>query len=379
MASKHSTENRNVDNFTLKKSEKELIEFLIKRIPSSIAVFDTNLHFLYTSNQFIKESGLSAEDNILGSHWYDVIPDMPKKWQTAHSKTLQGQHLKCDEDITHRENGQREWWRWESLPWYDENCKIGGMIIALNNITKQKSDERNLKQTLKSLNETNRALARFAHICAHDLNEPIRAIANYCQLIKRFHNKDNDETLNKYLLTIAENACHMAGLVKTLSDYSQLRIRRIKPEVVDFNHVIKDIIKTFQQRMDAKQLSIKFDYMPSVHVDCTLMHTAVYNIIDNAIKFNHNTVKEIRINVKDCQHFWLFSIKDNGIGMDARYLNKIFIEFTRLNTKSDYPGSGMGLAQSRKIIEDHNGRIWVESVLGAGSTIYFTILKNITH
>ena len=379
MARKNPIVENNATTFSLGQSERKIAEYFIKRVPSSIAVFDRNLCFVALSERFIDEFKLNTAHDYVGQHWYDVVPDMPRKWQTIHAKSLQGAHIKCKEDNFTNKDGYLQWWSWESFPWYDEDGEVGGITIAIENITRHKKTEKNLKQTFKSLNESNRALARFAHICAHDLNEPIRAIANYCQLIYRFHNIDQDETLKKHLVTIADNACIMSGLVKTLSDYSQLRIRRIKPEHTDFNDVIKEIINFYQEKIQSKQILLAVDDMPKIHVDPKLMYMVINNIVDNAYKFNKNLLKEVYIKIKDCQHFWLFSIHDNGIGIDSKYLNKIFIEFMRLHPKSEYNGAGMGLAQAKKIIEDHNGRIWAESTLNQGSIFYFTIMKGMVN
>jgi PAS domain S-box-containing protein len=377
MVSKNPIISKNLGGLVIGRGEKEPLQLFIKRIPTAVAVLDNKLRFIIVSDRFLVESGLDEQLVLSGTHWYDIVPDMPKKWKSIHSRTLKGEHLKCDEDIFYREDNTIEWWRWESLPWYDEYGDIGGMILSVENITQQKKTEKNLKQMVKSLNESNRALARFAHICAHDLNEPLRTIANYVQLIEKFAMHNMDDHLKSHLNTIIENAKYMNTLVRNLLDYSQMRIRKIKPETVTLNSIMAEVLQALQGTISATQAEIKFDNMPAVQADRALISRVMLNLISNALKFNDKEIPSVQIKVKDCNHFWLFSVQDNGIGIDQKYINKIFVEFMRLNPKSIYNGSGIGLSQCKKIIEDHNGRIWARSIPSEGTTFYFTLPKNL--
>ncbi len=375
MANKHPVINKQLDDLILGKNEEELLRIFLKRIPTAIAVLDNNLQFIIASDSFIRISGLPFDIVEKQAYWYDIVPDMPKKWRLIHQRTLTGEHLKCDEDVFYRDDGSLEWWRWESLPWYKAPNEIGGILINIENITQHKKTEKNLKQLIKSLNESNRALARFAHICAHDLNEPLRTITNYVQLIEKFCKNDLNEALKSYLRTIVDNARCMNTLVRSLLDYSQIRIRKIKPESINLNHVINLVLNEFHDQIIELHAQITFDTLPQVHVDKSLIIQVIQNLLSNALKFNDKKIPIIHLAVKDCNHFWLFSINDNGIGIEDKYLNKIFVEFMRLHPKDLYNGSGIGLSQCKKIIEDHNGRIWARSIPKEGTTFFFTLPK----
>lgn len=378
MVMKNPVISRDFNGVIVPKNEEELLKIFIKRVPTAVAVLNTDLRFLIASDRFFQETGLSEDELLSGRHWYDLVPDMPRKWKIIHFRTLNGEHLKCDEDVFYRQDGTIEWWRWETLPWFDEMGHIGGMILNVENITKQKQTEKNLKQMVKSLNENNRALARFAHICAHDLNEPLRTITNYVQLIERYTTgAELDPSLKDYLRTVIENARYMHTLVQNLLDYSQMRVRKIKPENFELTTVVQQVLKALGRTIEEKNAEITYDPLPQIYGDEVLITQVIQNLIHNALKFNDKEKPSIQIKVKDCHHFWLFSVNDNGIGIDNKYLNKIFVEFMRLHPKSVYNGSGIGLSQCKKIIEDHNGRIWARSIPQEGTTFYFTLPKHL--
>lgn len=302
-----------------------------------------------------------------------MVPDIPEKWRKVHQLCLQkGERTKCDEDEFKRDDGTVEWWRWEVIPWYSGPEEIGGMLLFVENITKQKQLEKNLNQMVKTLNASNDALAKFAHICAHDLNEPLRTIASYAQLCTSAKINKN---IKSYLETISESAQYTHILLQSILEYSQLGSRKLRCKQFSFESVLSKVLSAMEGVINAKKALITWNKLPRIYADEALISQVLQNLLSNSLKFNKSSRVKIAISAKESENHWTFSIRDNGIGIKPAHFNKIFVEFTRLNPKSAYKGSGIGLAQCKKIIENHGGTIGVESKFGEGTTVHFTIPK----
>lgn len=357
----------------IKEAEISNLKAFIKRLPAAVAIYDKDLHFIITSDRFHEESGLS--EDIIGKFHYDVVPDMPEKWKLVHKRCVQdGQRQKSDEDTFCREDGSVEWWRWEVIPWYSSVDEIGGMILFVENITRQKEIEENLKHMVETLNASNDALAKFAHICAHDLNEPLRTIASYAQLCS---SSKINKNIKNYLKTISDNAKYTHMLLQNILEYSELGMKKLKYKVISVEDIISKVLTAMESLIKAKKAIVTWKKMPKVYADEILIMQVIQNIISNSLKFNKSPRIKIAISAKEDESCWTFAIKDNGIGIKPAYFNKIFVEFMRLNPKSVYKGSGIGLAQCKRIIESHSGKIWVESKPGKGTTVLFTIPKKL--
>lgn len=340
-------------------------------MPVAVALLDKNIHYIFASDRFYEESGL--DNDIIGQHHYEVEPNIPKKWRVIHQRCIKnGERLKSDEDAFRRKNGTIEWWRWEVIPWYSSVDEIGGMILFIEDITRQKQLEENLKHMVKTLNASNDALGKFAHICAHDLNEPLRMIASYAQLCS---SSKINKNIKSYLETISDNAKYTHLLLQNILEYSQLGLKKLKYKMVSVEDIISKVLTAMESLIKAKKALVTWKKMPKVYADELLITQVIQNIVSNSLKFNKSERVKIAINVKENDSYWTFSIKDNGIGIKPAHFNKIFVEFMRLNPKMSYKGSGIGLAQCKRIIESHGGKIWVESKLGEGTTVLFTIPK----
>jgi PAS domain S-box-containing protein len=355
----------------IKEAEISNLKLFIKRLPVAVALLDKNMHYIFTSDRFYEESGLGKD--IIGQHHYEVEPDIPKKWRIIHQRCIKGgERLKSDEDTFRRDDGTVEWWRWEVIPWYSSVDEVGGMILFVEDITKQKQIEENLKHMVKTLNASNDALGKFAHICAHDLNEPLRTIASYAQLCS---SSKINKNIKSYLETISDNAKYTHLLLQNILEYSQLGLKKLKYKVVSMEDIISKVLTAMESLIKAKKAIVTWKKMPKIYADELLLTQVIQNIVSNSLKFNKSDRVKITISAKENESCWTFSVKDNGIGIKPAHFNKIFVEFMRLNPKSVYKGSGIGLAQCKRIIENHRGKIWVESKPGEGTTVHFTIPK----
>lgn len=192
----------------------------MRQLPVAIATLDKDLNYIFVSDRWGQETSLDVVD-IIGKNMYDVVPDIPMKWKKIHQRALSGEHLKAGEDVFHRKDGTKEWWRWRVLPWYDTNKEIAGITLFVEKITERKLLEIKMKAMINALNRSNSELERFAHICAHDLNEPLRTIANYGQLLAAEFNNNINTRSKTYINHIMKGIKHVEALIDGILAYSQ--------------------------------------------------------------------------------------------------------------------------------------------------------------
>lgn len=345
-----------------------------KQLPVAVAVFDKNLNYITTSDQWAQETNLSINE-IIGKNIYEVAPDIPLKWRKVHQRSLKGEHLNGHEDIFNRQDGTQEWWKWRVLPWYTSNNTVGGIILFVEKITERKLLEIKMKGMITALNRSNAELERFAHICAHDLNEPLRTIANYGQLLEAEYKEGFDPVGRGYMDHILKSIKHIEALIDGILAYSQLDSSGLKKCSFSLEHIMNALLVVLEKKITEKNAFIYFDKLPTVYGDQALISCVFQNLINNALKFNKNDSVIIFITVKEKKGSFLFCVEDNGIGIEPIYQKQIFALFKRLHHKSEYEGTGMGLSVAKKIIEAHGGKMWAQSTPNEGSQFFFTLPK----
>jgi light-regulated signal transduction histidine kinase (bacteriophytochrome) len=260
-------------------------------------------------------------------------------------------------------------------------------------ITNQKMVEteiRNLNENLEmliaerthKLEEINKELTfhineveQFTYIASHDLQEPLRTLINYTDLLHKDYGGKPDEELEKYLNFISGSAYRMKSLVTGLLEYSILGKESVMT-LVDCNKIVHEVLLDLSDSIVVAKPDITLGSLPVINGYATELRLLFQNLIANAIKFRNNDVlPEIAIACENREREWLFSISDNGIGIKEQDKEKVFIIFKRMQNQKNFPGTGIGLAHCKKIVELHKGRIWVDSIPGAGSTFRFTIPK----
>jgi signal transduction histidine kinase len=243
--------------------------------------------------------------------------------------------------------------------------EIGQVATAVNTMTEQ-------------LVNSNKELEHFAYIASHDLQEPLRSISNYAKLFDEEYHDKLDDNAKLYLSSIKRSTARMQLLIKDMLDYSRIGHEKvIKP--IDCNVLINNIITDLKGSLTESNAEIKTDRLPVIN-GYSEIKLVFQNLISNAIKFRKKDEHaRVFVKVTNDKDSWLFAVTDNGIGIEKDYFERIFIIFQRLHTRKEYPGTGIGLAHCRKIIELHGGRIWVDSEPEKGSTFYFTVPKLNAH
>lgn len=249
----------------------------------------------------------------------------------------------------------------------------GPMVLAsIIDITERKNQEGILIRK-NELEVKNKELEQFAFLASHDLQEPLRTVSNYIQILEEDHAKDFNEDAVRHLKTIDQATKRMSVLVKALLMYARIG-RDQKLNYTDLNRILSEVFADLENTIVQSGAKIKSDDLPSLHVYEIELRQLFQNLISNAIKFSKADVQpEVEIRCKQEGEFWTFSVRDNGIGIDPKHLDRIFFIFQRLHIKEEYEGHGIGLAHCKKIVELHGGRIWVESSPQKGSTFYFNI------
>jgi len=230
-----------------------------------------------------------------------------------------------------------------------------------------------LQSYMQRLEQSNQALREFAYIASHDLQEPLRTVSSFVQLLERRHKGKLGSDADQYISYAVDGARRMKSLIDDLLQYSKLDTQGNPFEPTDMERVLKKTISSLRAGIENSGAIISHDPLPTLPVDPSQMARLFQNLIGNALKFHGVEPLKIHVSAQSRNGEWLFSIKDNGIGMDKKFSERIFKIFQRLHTKEEYPGTGIGLAVCKKIVERHGGKIWVESALGEGATFYFTV------
>jgi signal transduction histidine kinase len=238
--------------------------------------------------------------------------------------------------------------------------------------------EEDLARKVDELARSNADLEQFAYIASHDLQEPLRMVAAYTQLLSERYTGKLDEDADKFLGYASEGALRMQVLIKDLLAFSRVGRNCATRVEVDCNEVMKEVFQSLTPAIQESGAVVNCAELPKVWADRTQMAQVFQNLIGNAIKFREKAPPVVFVEAEKADQQWLFSVKDNGIGIAPEYAENIFVAFQRLHARTEYAGNGIGLAIVKKTIELYGGKIWVESEPGAGSTFKFTMPVNNT-
>jgi PAS domain S-box-containing protein len=263
----------------------------------------------------------------------------------------------------------------------DEFGRAKRIVGAMTDISYRKDYEDSLQQLnrqlakqKKELELSNRELEQFAYIASHDLQEPLRMVTSFLTQLERRYGNVLDDKAQQYIHFAVDGAKRMRQIILDLLEFSRVGRHTGVPEWIDLNELVKELTAIQRDNIEAKGASIQVDALPALYVHRLPITQVFQNLIGNGLKYAKTAVApQISIKAKKQEDNWLFSVQDNGIGIDKEYYDKIFVIFQRLHTRDQYGGTGIGLSIVKKIIENFGGRIWVESEIDQGSTFYFTL------
>ncbi|MEZ2249889.1 PAS domain S-box protein [Microcoleus sp.] len=345
---------------------------IVELAEEGIWVIDSNARTTYVNHAMARMLGYT-ESEMLGRRIFDFMDEQEQQLTSQYvERRKQGISEKHESKLKSK-NGKDVWTYISTSPVMDEfGCMLSSCALVYN-VTDRKQVEQQMLQLTEDLKRSNEELEQFAYVASHDLQEPLRAVTSYTQLLAQRYQGNLDAKADKYINHIVDGASRMQQLINDLLAYSRLGTRAQEFEIADCNAAVEQSLCNLQIAIAEKQAIITKDVMPTVMADEFQLVQLFQNLIGNAIKFCREEVPIIHITAIIQDDEWLFSVRDNGIGIDPEYADHIFIIFGRLHSRREYLGTGIGLAMCKRIVERHRGRIWVESWPEEGATFYFTI------
>ena len=271
------------------------------------------------------------------------------------------------ETVRVRKDGKRLDVSFTLSPIKDGQGKITGIAGIGRDISKAKQAEAELRRS-------NAELEQFAYVASHDLQEPLRAMAGTVQILQRRYQGQLDARADEIITHAVAAVTRMQTLVSDLLAFSRLARHGNAFAPTDCTTVLTDVQTILEVAIAESGALITHDALPTVMADASQLRQLLQNLLSNAIKFRGERPLQIHVGARREQNSWLFSVRDNGLGIEKQYFERIFVVFQRLHTRDEYPGTGIGLAVCKKIVERHGGRIWLESEADKGTTFHFTIV-----
>lgn len=337
-------------------------------------VIDKDFIVLRINKTLLDMAGLSSTDEAVGKKCYEAFPG--SLCHTPHcplTRVLHGEERIDIDAEKKRKDGTIIPCIVTATPFLGPDGELIGIVEDFKDISERKKVEKELAQRAQDLakqaeelDRSNRDLQQFAYVASHDLQEPLRMVASYVQLLARRYKGKLDADADDFIAYAVDGAQRMQNLINALLAYSRVGTHGREFEPTDCNVVLSQAIANLQTAIVESEAVITHAPLPAVMADGSQLVQLFQNLIGNAIKFRSQTRTVIHVSAESIENArenaWMFSVRDNGIGVDPEYRDRIFIIFQRLHNKAEYPGTGIGLAICKRIVERHGGRIWVESV-----------------
>lgn len=350
---------------------------LVELLPAItfMATFDEGLSDVYVSPQIESLLGYTQkewlEEPIL---WYQRLHNEDReRWNREFARTISsGEPLRSAYRVLAR-SGKVVWLQTEVRIARDDRNRPAFIHGIAMDVTATKEAEQRVRRYATKLEQTNKELEKFAYVASHDLQEPLRSMLSYSQILTEDYSEKLDAEGLDHLQRISAAGRRMKELIQALLQFSKLGRDELPMTAVDFNEVVVQAVSNLDATIREAGAVVTVDPLPSAPAHRSYIVALFQNLIGNALKFRSATPPRIHVSVSRADGWWEFSVRDNGIGIDSEYRERIFEVFQRLHTQAEVPGTGIGLAVCKKIMDLHKGRIWVESEPGKGSTFKFTI------
>jgi PAS domain S-box-containing protein len=329
-----------------------------------------------------KMFGYSAQETIGKPLLFLFPPDLMSEEESILEKIQKGRRIVDFETIRRKKDGSNIHVSLTISPLRTQWGKLHGVSKIARDITYRKQMEQQVeRQRMKLvrhaavLKQSNEDLEQFAYIASHDLQEPLRTIHGFTQLLAERYQDQLDPQAKEFIEFVTDGAERMQTVIQDLLKYSRAQSKTLQFQPVDAERVLQELLQLLTHTIEETEASITHGPLPTVRTDPGHFRHLLQNLITNALKYKNAKSPQVHISSRESSEEWEFSIQDNGIGIAPEYFEKIFLPFKRLHTRKEYQGTGIGLAICKKIVERGGGRIFVESELGKGATFSFTIPK----
>ena len=340
-----------------------------------IAITDKFGKIRYANEKFCQVSKYSAEELIGQDHRIVNSGYHSKEFMNELWATITKGAVWCGEIKNRAKDGSYYWVDTTIVPFLDNNGSPYQYVALRTEVTGHKQLEQRMEEQVTELARSNDELEQFAYVVTHDLQEPLRAINSFVQLLKKYCDHQLDERAKDLISHAVAGTNRMQVLIDDLLTYAQVNASQ-SPGEIDCEQLLKNVLTDLSVIVDECNAIVTHDKLPVVKGIRFQFIQLFTNLINNGLKFRRNLPPQIHIGVEENQREWIFSVTDNGIGIEEQYLERIFRVFQRLHSRREYAGTGIGLAICKKVVEHHGGKIWVKSVPNVGSSFYFTIAKN---
>jgi len=340
----------------------------LENVPSSILLCDAEDRIVFCNSATQRYFPTSSHLLIPGTKFEDLLRAHAVSYVKGIGENFEGwiaERMKSHRTGSTNVTRAYQDGRWSQI--IERRTSDGGIIAMRLDITELKKSEQEFQRS-------NAELEQFAYVASHDLQEPLRMVASYCQLLQRRYKDKLEADANEFIGYAVEGANRMQRLINDLLSYSRVGRKGGSPETFPAADAVKTALTNLQGAISDSGAKVEFDTLPAIHADRTQIGQLFQNLIGNAIKFRRDGVApHISITAAPENDLWRFTVADNGIGIEKEYLDRVFLIFQRLHERNKYPGTGIGLAIAKKVIEHHGGRIWIDSTPGQGSRFNFTL------
>ncbi len=350
------------------KYDDELVKFFEMSI-DMLCIADLDGYFRRINAAWHATLGFTNEELSAVPYVEFVHPDDRESTLAAAARLRVGMDAVFFENRYRCKDGSYKWLRWCAHADFD-----AGLVYAVaRDITERKRGEDLLKETAAELRRSNDELSQFAYIASHDLQEPLRMVASFLQLLEKRYEAVLDPDGRKFIRFAVDGAKRMQSLIQDLLALSRVQTRAKPVSSTDCAKVFRDVMDNLQIAVADANATVTSDSLPVIVAESTQVAQLFQNLIDNALKFRGSGPVRIHVGAARRKGEWEFSVSDNGIGIEPQFHERIFGIFQRLHATGDFPGTGIGLAVCKKIVDLHGGRIWLDSTPGRGTTFFFTI------
>ena len=361
-------------------ADHEMLRLLAQVFQSNIEgviITDIRRQILHVNNKVATIAGYRNED-LIGQPITLLLPAQEREAFVSHWQDIkQGEPWQGESLLQHCQgNLFPAWINISGVK--DETGIVTHFIVEFSDISAYRAAQEALSKRTEELARSNKELEQFAYVASHDLQEPLRMVASFTQLLSRRYRGKLDADADEFIHYAVDGATRMQTLINDLLAYSRIGSRTKPFESVNLNSVLQRALANLHVAIEESHAKIVHDELPNTYGDITQLTQLFQNLIGNAVKFRGDLPPEIQVKVSDADKYWCFEVRDNGIGIAPEFFERIFVIFQRLHNKEDYPGTGIGLSICKKIVERHGGQIEVKSERGQGTAFIFTLLKTPT-